>query len=146
MMLQSTVVNRSKALEIGGFKKELRYRDDTHLFMKLGLGQPICAVRGCGVMMSSDDLPENRLTLTHDDTAVGTIMRVIMLTDLLESAVPMSAETRAVLQTWLAVAHRGLARYAWDDHRYMEFFRELATSVSIDPQGTWRHVSARLFS
>ena len=145
MMLQSTVVNRAKALEVGGFKKELRYRDDTHLFMKLGLGQPICAVKGCGVIMSSDDLPENRLTLTHDNTAVGTTMRVIMLTDLLESSVPISNETRTVLQTWLGVSHRRLARYAWDDHRYSEFLKELVTSVSVDSQGSWQQVSARLF-
>jgi len=62
MMLQSSVVRRSRYLEIGGLRDDLRSRHDTHLFLLLGIGSPVCAVAGCGTEMTCDDASGNRVT------------------------------------------------------------------------------------
>ena len=53
-MLQSSVVRRTTAEDIGGFRRGLYSRDDTDFFFRLGIGRPICAVKGVGAVMSDD--------------------------------------------------------------------------------------------
>ncbi len=110
MMLQSSVFKRTAVLQSGGFLETLRYRDDTHLFLKLGIRQPVCAVAGCGVRMTSDDDPKNRLTLNFNDRRRGHWMHVLMYEDLLSGAVPLSAKLRRELKQRLATAYRAMAR------------------------------------
>lgn len=55
MMLQASVVRRSTFLEIGGLWDELRRRHDTHLFVRLGIGYPACAVNHLGTIMTADE-------------------------------------------------------------------------------------------
>lgn len=133
MMLQSTVFNRSAFLDAGAFLKPLRYRDDTHMFLKLGIGQPLCAVKECGAKMSGDDDPTNRLTLSYNRTKSGTVMQVIMNQDLLESIPDLDPKTKNVLNQRLAIAHWSLARYAWRDHSFIEFFSQAAKSLKTEP-------------
>ena len=134
MMLQSTVFKRSAFLKAGSFLQPLRYRDDTHMFLKLGLGQPLCAVAGCGVKMSGDDDPNNRLTLSYNRTKSGTIMQVIMNQDLLESFPNLDTNTQKLLQKRLAQAHWALARFAWRDRSYIDFFSQAGQSVKVAPK------------
>jgi glycosyltransferase involved in cell wall biosynthesis len=114
MMLQSSVFARAAYLASGGFLPQLRYRDDTHLFLKLGLNRPICAVAGIGAYMTADDDPANRLSLTYDHQKVceGYQMQVWMFEDLLAHLPALPLHTRSELQRRLAEAHRGLARLA----------------------------------
>ncbi len=134
MMLQSTIFNRVAFLEAGSFLKPLRYRDDTHMFLKLGLGQPLCAVAGCGARMSADDNPNNRLTLSYNRTRNGSIMQVIMNQDLLESLPNLDHEIKKLLQMRLARAHWALARFAWRDHSYGEFLAQAGNSLKVQPK------------
>ncbi len=113
MMLQSTVFNRQAYLHAGGFLPQLRYRDDTHLFLKLGMLGPICAVANCGTQMTADDNPENRLTLTYNQHLRGAKMYVIMYEDLLATLTEMAPPHRAEMKRRLAYAYLALARYAW---------------------------------
>lgn len=133
MMLQSSVFKKAAFAAAGGFLPALRYRDDTHLFLKLALGQPVCAVAGCGAIMSSDDDPHNRLTLTHDRQERGTQMQVIMNRDLLATASDLPPATRQVLRERLGNAHRALARSAWRRRRYDTAVIEAARSALVEP-------------
>lgn len=134
MMLQSTIFNRSAFLNAGSFLNPLRYRDDTHMFLKLGLDSPICAVAGCGAKMSADDDPNNRLTLSYNRTRSGTMMQVIMNQDLLDTLPNLDHKTKEVLQTRLARAHWALARFAWRDRSYGEFVAQASSSLKVQPR------------
>ena len=54
MMLQASVLSRRVYWEVGGLPEQLRTREDTLLFFKLGLLYPACAVSGCGTVMTSE--------------------------------------------------------------------------------------------
>jgi len=144
IMLQSTVFSREAFWAAGGFLPALRYRDDTHLFLKLGLGRPVCAVAGCGVAMTSDDAPANRLTLTYDDQARGVRMQVIMNRDLLRSLPHLPPPTRRLLRRRLADAHRGLARAAWRSRRPWTAAWQAAQSAWVDPRVFAQRVFVKL--
>ncbi len=62
MKLQCSVFRRDVYLRDGGLDEALRTREDTHFFLRVGLGGPLCAVRNGGVVISFDDAPSNRLT------------------------------------------------------------------------------------
>ena len=119
MMLQSSVFKRSACLESGGFLETLRYRDDTHLFLKLGIGAAVCAVNGCGVKMTADDDPSNRLSLNYNNERQGYWMQVLMFQDLLGGAVNLNLTERRILRLRLAGAYRSMARLAWREHRLL---------------------------
>ena len=62
LKLQGSVVRRDAWDRVSGLDETLRTREDTHFFLRLGLGHPMCAVRDAGVDVGDDDDPENRLT------------------------------------------------------------------------------------
>lgn len=62
MTTPAVVVRRDSFTGVGGFHEQLAVREDTLLFFELGLGQPLCAVAGVGVLTSADDVSGNRLT------------------------------------------------------------------------------------
>lgn len=129
MMLQSTVFNRAAFLQAGGFLQELRYRDDTHMFLRLGLEQPLCAVAGFGARMSADDDPDNRLTLSFNRTKRGYHMQTIMNEDLLQKMPDINPQSRKLIRARLANAHWSLARVAWQEKDFSEFFSQLRYSM-----------------
>lgn len=133
MMLQSTVFKKSAYMNAGGFLPALRYRDDTHLFLKLGLDGPVCAVNSVGTKMTSDDDPENRLTLSYDNHLKGTQMQVIMFTDLLETMPHLPTEVRSELKRRLASAHLGMARFTWRSQHYLKAFNQIFHCAKTNP-------------
>lgn len=133
IMLQSAVFRKDAFWHAGGFLPALRYRDDTHLFLKLGLGQPICAVDGCGVQMTSDDDPANRLTLNYDRQTRGFCMQVIMNRDLLQTMPDLPQETQDALRVRLGDAYRALARHAWREGHYTTAVQNASRSAFAAP-------------
>jgi glycosyltransferase involved in cell wall biosynthesis len=136
MMLQSSIFRRDAYLASGGFMPRLRYRDDTHLFLKMGLHRAICAVAGIGALMTADDDPANRLSLTYDQrkTRDGYWMQVWMFEDLLAHLRELHPATRSELQHRLADAHRGLARLAWRERRWDNLFQHILRFALIQSQ------------
>jgi hypothetical protein len=134
MMLQSSVIKKDAFDSCGGFLKELRYRDDTHLFMRLGLGQPICAVAGCGAVATADDVVENRLTLTFDHTEAGAYMNVIMYNDLLQTLDDLSEKSKSELRRRLGGSLRVMARRSWEQGEYQKAAVYLTRAAFVDPQ------------
>ena len=135
MMLQATVFKRQAYFDCGGFMGRLRYRDDTHLFLKLGIAGPICAVNHIGTQMTADDDPSNRLTLTYDGRKMeeGYRMQVWMFEDLLERFPEADAATRTKLTRRLAGAHRSLSRVAWRSKRPFAALTAAVQSVRLAP-------------
>ena len=140
MMLQSSVLNKKAYLRAGGFHPALRYRDDTHMFMKLGINSPVCAVAGCGVEMRGDDTPENRLTLTYDvDKYRGAQMQIIMFRDLLTSTSALSPRLERHFNQRLAAAHRTVARHAFQKGKWSEALKHGGQSFVIAPGKFFEH-------
>lgn len=140
MLLQATIFNRHAYLASGGFLPPLRFRDDTHLYLKLGLGGAACAVSGFGTRMTADDDPNNRLTLTHDKKkAQGHLMQVIMFRDLLKT-MPVTPQVRTVLKNRLASAHISLARYAFQERQFVEMVVQVGKSMMVDPRVSFRRL------
>lgn len=132
MMLQSTVFHRAAYLESGGFWSPLRYRDDTHLYLKLGIGGAACAVNEIGCQMTDDD-QENRLSANYDKAKRGCEMQVLMNGELLARPLPLQPRHRQQLQERLATAHRCVARHAWRERQYTKALRHLGQSVMVQP-------------
>ena len=133
MMLQSTVFKKSAYIEAGGFLPALRYRDDTHLFLKLGLDGPVCAVAAIGTEMTSDDDPTNRLTLNYDNQLKGAQMQVIMFDDLLKTMPHLAVELSQELKERLAYAHLAVARHRWRSQQYLTAFNQIYHCVKTQP-------------
>ncbi|MCU0590047.1 MAG: glycosyltransferase family 2 protein [Desulfobacterales bacterium] len=60
MIMPSSVIRKKTFLEVGGLPAHLITREDTFLFYKIALLYPVCAVQGCGAIVTSD--ASNRLT------------------------------------------------------------------------------------
>ncbi len=145
MMLQASVFSKAAYVAAGGFHPQLRYRDDTHLFMKLGITGPICAVAGCGAQMNGDDLPQNRLTLTYDvDKYLGASMHVILYQDLLATIPNLSPVLRKRFQIGLAAAHRRVARSVWKKGQWWAAIHHVGQSFRASPQSSLLHLPAAI--
>ncbi|MCP3919077.1 MAG: glycosyltransferase [bacterium] len=113
MMLQASVFHRDRFLASGGLWEVLHMRDDTHVFLNLGISGAACAVAGIGTEMTADDNSGNRLT-----TALGSktlrywVLSALMWRDLMERHPELSADAHRVLRRRLAVSHIRAARLA----------------------------------
>lgn len=112
-MLQSSVFSRAAWESVDGLWPELRSRHDTHIFLRLGIASPMCAVAGVGCQMTDDDTTGNRQM-----DAMGTRSRrywhhtVALYGDVLaRHGHQLDDEHRAMLATRLARGHLSLARH-----------------------------------
>lgn len=112
-MLQSSVFDRAAWDSVDGLWPELRSRHDTHVFLRLGIGRPMCAVAGVGCQMTDDDDTGNRQM-----DAMGTRSRrywhhtVALYGDVLQRhGDQLDDEHRATLARRLARGHLSLARH-----------------------------------
>lgn len=133
MMLQSTVFNKAAYQLVGGFLPALRYRDDTHLFFRLGLDGPICAVPGISTQMTSDDVPTNRLSLTYDQKLEGTLMHIILFEDLIEKLPDLPIGVYRELKRRLANNYLALARHNWHKQDYLVACKKMMRCLQTHP-------------
>lgn len=133
-MLQSSVFARDAWDSVGGLWPELRSRHDTHIFLRLGIGRPMCAVAGVGCRMTDDDDTGNRQM-----DAMGTRSRrywhhtVALYADILRRhGADLDDEHRDTLRRRLARGHLALARH--DLRRApLAAARNLVGAVRADP-------------
>ncbi len=145
MLLQAAVFNRDAYFECGGFLPALRYRDDTHLFLNLGLDGAACAVAGCGTQMTNDDDPKNRLTRSYNNNQDrGSRMQVIMFRDLLQRKRLIDPVHRRELKRRLAGAYLSLSRYAWRQRSLLLMVWFIFRSLFVTPYEVFQTVK-RLF-
>jgi glycosyltransferase involved in cell wall biosynthesis len=142
MLVQSSVVRRSGYQAEGGMWPQLVLRHDTHLFFKLGLGSPVCAVAGVGVTMT-DDASENRLTNTVTPVQRPYWDETVLLYDDILMRPGLDAASRAVLEERLADAHWRLARIAMAGRSPGAVFAPLLSAFRVRPSFIPRTVARR---
>lgn len=132
MMLQASVLSRRVYWEVGGLPEQLRTREDTLLFFKLGLLYPACAVSGCGTVMNSED--SIRLTQVYDGQSLAFCDATISLyRELLAGLKDISPERRQMLAESLGSSYYARARVLVRRKDYLSALKNLATSCRVSP-------------
>ena len=133
MMLQASVLSRRAYEEVGGLPEQLRTREDTLLFFKLGLLYPACAVSGCGTVMSADD--SIRLTQVYDGKSLVYCRATIsVFRDLLACLNGISRERRRILTKCLSSSYYAIGRVFIRRKNYASAVKNLATSFRVSPE------------
>lgn len=134
MMLQNSAFKRSRYLEGGGLMERLRTRHDNHIFLKLGLGGPACAVAGYGTLQTYDADPVNHLMSSWGSHTRDFWMNTVVLyEDILRTVTTARPKHRAKMKERLAQAHWRLARFDWREHNISGFLRCFLKCISADP-------------
>lgn len=148
MKLQSSVFRRRLFDEVGGLDEALRTREDTHFFLKAGIGRSMCAVGQGGVAIGVEDDPANRLTLAHPpEQRVYLEATVRLYRDVLAKGPPDKAVAityRRELAHRLAVARFGLAKLDMAEGRFASGIQGIAAAAWGSPRTLVARVAARL--
>jgi glycosyltransferase involved in cell wall biosynthesis len=133
MMTPATVVSRAAYLACGGQDAALPCREDTHLFLLLGLGGGTCAVAARTVTVT-DDARSGRLTeqLPGSD-AVYWIATARLYEDILRRFPALAPSQARELRRRLATAHWRLGRLSWRRRRRGEAAGSAWRSARNDP-------------
>ena len=145
LMLQSSVYCRATYLEVGGIWEELRAREDTHLFFKLLIGRPACAVRYCATEMTSDGVTGERLSEKYQASGKHLEQTVTLYRDVLRQCALNGAE-RQEISSRLAAAHLGLGKRALSDRRLCRSAAQLTSAFLANPGRFFAAVTRRLGS
>lgn len=132
MMLQSTVCRRSTFLAEGGLRADLRNAHDTHFFLKIGIGKPVCAVNGIGSKLTADAPEDGRLT-SVGQTKRRYVNRITGFSDILSRFRQLTPEQQRCLRERIATSHWTLGRYAWEDHQFVQFGKRAIQSLIAEP-------------
>jgi glycosyltransferase involved in cell wall biosynthesis len=143
MMTPAVVVARAAYLACGGQDPELPCREDTHLFLLLGLAGASCAVPARTVTVTADG-QEDRLTarLPGSD-AVYWIATARLYEDIVRRFPGLDPALTRELQRRLATAHGRLGRLAWRRGRRSEAAGSAWRSARIDPSVIFGRVARR---
>jgi hypothetical protein len=143
MMTPAVVVSRAAYLACGGQDTALPCREDTHLFLLLCLGAPVCAVDAQSVVVT-DDGRGNRLTeqLPGSDAAYW-IATARLYEDVRSRAGELAPATVRELQRRTATAHWRLGRLAWRRGRRAEAASRAWRSARADPSVILQRVARR---
>jgi glycosyltransferase involved in cell wall biosynthesis len=135
MLLQFSVFNRDVFLQKGGLWESLRAAEDTHLFLRLGLMGPVCAVSGVGGIAMQDENPSNRLTKIYGSASQDHWRQVIMMCqDILQSVPELKSSHRKTLVHWIADSHWRIARLAWASRRIPEVVQSITRATRHEPR------------
>jgi hypothetical protein len=133
MMTPASIVRRDAYESLGGQAETLVSREDTHLFLNLCLGGPVCAVAGVAGEASSAGLSARELnTLSYWQCTKW------LYADVLDRHPDLEPAKKAVLRERLAEANWQLARaHARAPHRAAA---HLARSIRTDHRVVVEHV------
>ncbi len=134
-MLQCSVFRKSAFEKIGGLWRPLWLTHDTHLFLKLCLGAPACAVAGFGTAQTADAASAGtRLTLTHGQNTRGYWLETArMWGDVLTHARVHTPMLVPRLRELYANAYWRLARLDWGSGRPHLTIVDLARAMAAQP-------------
>ena len=132
MLLQASLIKRSSYWEVGGLPPDLRTREDTLLFFKLGLRFPACAVAGRGTVMTSDDA----LRLTREIGSANPSYWTATLC-IYRTLIAFAAETRPEYTKYfrdrLSAAYFSLGRLSFRERNVLRLVRNLLASALGSP-------------
>ena len=132
LMVQSSAVRRKSYLGVGGMWTRLPLRHDTHLFLRLGLGRPICAVAGFGTRMT-DDGGEGRLTRSVTPWSRPYWEETALLYGDVAARLERGSPDRRAVAERLAIAHWRLARASLAEGDRRGALRSLLRSLREHP-------------
>jgi glycosyltransferase involved in cell wall biosynthesis len=143
MRMQASVVTRAAYLGCGGQDPALPLRQDTHLFLCLGLSGAVCAVTARTVTMT-DDAGDDRLTeqVPSSDSPYW-IETARMYADVLRRFPALDPSHTRELRRRLATAHWRLGRLAWRRRRRAEAASSAWRSARQDPSVILARVARR---
>jgi glycosyltransferase involved in cell wall biosynthesis len=131
MMVQSSVVSRAALRRVGGFREDLRTREDTHLLLALCASEPVCAVTGWGALMHDDAtarIGERRGRHSQEYWRCS----VVLYADL-DRRFGSTAGAGRVFRSRLADAHVNLAAEAFGSGAPWTALGELLRAGRVDP-------------
>ena len=145
LMTPAVVVGRDAYLAAGGMDERLWCREDTHLFLALGLSGPLCAVRGIGAQVTAQAGVE-RLTATASATDsprywANTVRLYSDIRERFDGS--LTAAERAELRRRLATAHWRASRLGWRERRLGAWAAEAARSMRAEPRFVVERFSGR---
>ncbi len=134
-MLQCSVFRKSRYLETGGLWKQLWLTHDTHLFLKLCLGGPACAVAGFGTIQTSDDAAQGtRLTQTHGSkTRAYWVESSILWDDVMNHAASNAPDWTAIARYRSSNARWRIARHDLAHGKVFAGIWSAVKAVTIQP-------------
>lgn len=132
MLLQASLIKRSSYWEVGGLPPDLRTREDTLLFFKLGLRFPACAVAGRGAVMTLDDPLRLTRKIGSEDPAYWKATLCVFRT-LIEFAAGSRPEYVGYFRDRLSAAYFSLGRLSFRGGRMIPSVRYLLTSALRSP-------------
>ncbi len=134
MMLQNSAFNREKYVLAGGLMERLRTRHDNHIFLKLGLGGPACAIAGYGTKQTYDADPVNHLmSAWGSHTTDFWKNTTILYEDILKTVSTVHNRHRNIMRERLAQAYWRLARFDWRNSNVPGFLHYFLKCVSAYP-------------
>ena len=108
MLIPASVVRRDAYLGVGGSDTRFVCRGDTHLFFKIGMAGPVCAVAGFAGEVTHDDRAS--ITATFDPGLDSYLQCTLWLyNDLLQDP-RLTRAQRAVVRRRIAAAYWGFAK------------------------------------
>jgi len=134
MLIPFSVFSKEAYLRHGGLWEELWSAEDTHLFIKMGLQEPLCAVGGSGGVVTADEPdPENRLTVAFDTATIRRWRGMVkMYEELLANVPSLTPLQRRELNKRLAHSYWRISRLAWLEGRQRESVVAFVSSLRTD--------------
>lgn len=145
-MLQASLIDREAYLRMKGLWRPLKIRQDNHIFFKLSLDGPVCAVQGVSTQMTSDDDPENRVFggAHKPGTKVYETESLLMYKDLIECTPNAPEKYRDEFRRRLKAAHFSMARIDREAGDYAEAARNALQGAVASPKHTAMSLLARV--
>jgi glycosyltransferase involved in cell wall biosynthesis len=148
MLLPFSVFQRHAFLDAGGLWEQLSAGEDTHLYVRLGLRYPLCAVTFLGGVVKGETGDAERLTgaygprsLTHWDCSI------ILWNDILRRTRDLSSRHRRLLNRRVADAYWRKAILSAHQHHVLAaagfVCRSLIHNPSVAVQATARTLSSQ---
>jgi glycosyltransferase involved in cell wall biosynthesis len=135
MLLPFSVFRKDAYEHVGGLWEDLWSAEDTHLFLKMGLTYPACAIAGIGGSVTSDEVnAADRLTRIFD---TGTLKRwagmVLVYGDLLRRFPTLAKRHRKRLVARLAFSHWRLSLLRWREGEKGLALKEFGECLRAEP-------------
>jgi glycosyltransferase involved in cell wall biosynthesis len=134
MMIQASVIRREAYLGKGGIPNSLITREDTFLFYKLCLFYPVCAVSGCGAVVSSDGKRSERLTVKYDGySSTYHECTKLLYRELLRYCNDMSEDQQKAIKKSYVEAQLGFSRILVKKKKFFYAIVNMAILLGINP-------------
>lgn len=143
MLLQASLIKRTSYWDVGGLPPDLRTREDTLLFYKLGMKHPACAVSGVGTVMTAEGGGRLTSEIGSSDRAYWMASRAVFR-EMLSTVSRSRPGQRRYFMDGLSAAHFSLGRLSFRQKKPFDLIWHLALSLGKSPSMFARCLGASL--